>query len=314
VDETEKILEQSAIQKTSSQTCGGIPGTVFPNNTYGYGRIDVLAAYNYAKTLVPPAPTAVTAVGGNASAKVSWTAPPTQPGAGVTSYTVTVSPGGATATVEGTSTQAAVTGLANGTAYTFTVTATNELGTSPASSPSNAVTPAATGTSFVSLSDAGFKPLKVSTAQGGTVEWDVSGTTAHHIVDASGMGLFDSGAIQPGSSFSFQFAAAGAKTQTVFVALKANPKTGTVATTFTVTAATVDATPPYVYDVQIAFCPATCTPTFADWRSGAAHKLLFKSSDPAWQGAGTYYFRGRLDNTGAGKQSGWSKQKLITVN
>jgi len=96
--------------------------------------------------------------------------------------------------------------------------------------------------------------------------------------------------------------------------LKASPKTGTVATTFTITTATVDATAPYAYDVQIAFCPSTCTPTFADWKSGTTRKLTFKSSDPAWQGAGVYYFRARLDNTGAGKQSGWSKQKLITVS
>src|SRR5213078_702305 len=30
----------------SSQTCGGIASTVIPNNTFGYGRIDVLAAFN----------------------------------------------------------------------------------------------------------------------------------------------------------------------------------------------------------------------------------------------------------------------------
>jgi subtilisin family serine protease len=321
VDETEKILEQSAVPRTTTQTCGGIPGSTIPNNTYGYGRIDVLAAYNYAKTLVPGAPAGVTATAGNLSAKVSWTAPPTQPGAEVKSYTVTTSPGGATATVEGTSTQAAVTGLSNGTAYTFTVKATNALGTSPASNPSSPVTPAATGTSFVSLSDAGFKPAKVSTAQGGTVEWDVSGTGPHQVADGSGMGLFGSGPIQPGSSFAFQFAAAGGyavadgvKKGTVFVALKANPKTGTVTTTFTITAATVDANPPYAYDVQIAFCPSACTPTFADWKSGTTRKFTFKSSDPAWQGAGTYYFRARLDNTGNGKQSGWSKQRVIIVS
>jgi len=321
VDETEKILEQSAVHKDTLQTCGGIPGTQYPNNAVGYGRIDVLAAYNYAKTLIPAAPTGVTATSGHSSAKVSWTAPPTQPGAGVKSYTVTASPGGASSTVEATSTQAAVTGLANGTSYTFTVTATNALGTSPASTPSAPVTPSSSGTSFVSLSDTGFKPSKAPAAQGGTVEWDVSGTGPHQVVDSSGMGLFSSGPIQPGSSFAFQFTAAGgygvadsAKKGTVYVPVKASPASGPATTTFTITVATVDATAPYSYDVQIAFCATPCTPAFADWKSGPNRKFTFPSSDPARQGAGIYYFRARLNNTGNGKQSGWSKQKSITIS
>jgi plastocyanin len=320
VDETEKILQQSAVRKTTNQTCGGIPGSTFPNNIVGYGRIDVLAAYNYGKSLIPAAPTGVTATAGNASAKVAWTAPPTQPGAEVKSYTVTASPGSATATVEATSTQAAVTGLANGTAYTFTVTATNALGTSPASSPSSAVTPASTGTTFVALSDTGFKPAKAAAAQGGMVEWDVSGTGPHAAVDSSGMGLFDSGPIQPGSSFAFLFTAAGGygvadslKKGTVYVPVKASPASGPASTTFRVTVATVDAAAPYAYDVQIAFCPTACTPTFADWKSGTTRKFTFPSSDPARQGPGIYYFRARLRNGGNGTQSGWSKQKSITV-
>jgi serine protease AprX len=321
VDETEKILEQSAVQIVTSQTCGGISGSTFPNNSVGYGRIDVLAAYNYAKTLIPAAPTNVTATAGRASAKVSWTAPPTQPGSGVKSYTVTASPGGATSTVTGSSTQAAVTGLVNGTAYTFTVTATNELGTSPASSPSAPATPSATGTTFVSLSDAGFNPSKASAAQGGTVEWDVDGAGPHQVVDSSGMGLFSSGPIQPGSSFAFQFTAAGgygvadsAKKGTVYVPVKASPASGPASTTFTVIVATVNAVAPYSYDVQIAFCPTPCTPTFADWKSGTSRKFTFPSSDPARQGPGIYYFRARLNNTGNAKRSGWSKQKSIAIS
>ena len=64
-------------------------------------------------------------------------------GSPITSYTVTSSPGGKTAT--GASSPITVTGLTNGTAYTFTVTATNALGTGPASSPSNSVTPVGPG-------------------------------------------------------------------------------------------------------------------------------------------------------------------------
>ena len=87
---------------------------------------------------VPGAPTGVTATAGNAKATVSFTAP-ADGGSPITSYTVTSSPGGKTATGSGSSIM--VTGLTNGTVYTFTVKATNAVGTGPASAPSNSVTP-----------------------------------------------------------------------------------------------------------------------------------------------------------------------------
>ncbi len=95
----------------------------------------------YAFGSVPGTPTNVTATGGNAQATVSWDAPISDGGSPITQYTVTASPGGATANTAGTS--VTVTGLTNGTAYTFTVTATNSVGTGPASAASNAVTPTA---------------------------------------------------------------------------------------------------------------------------------------------------------------------------
>jgi uncharacterized protein with LGFP repeats len=90
---------------------------------------------------VPGAPTGLTAVAGNRQAMLTWTAAPAN-GSPVTGYTVTASPGGATATTTGATT-VAVTGLTNGTPYTFTVRATNAIGTGPASAPSTAVTPTA---------------------------------------------------------------------------------------------------------------------------------------------------------------------------
>ncbi len=48
VEEIEDILEQSAVAKFTDENCGGIPGTNIPNNTYGYGRINALAAVNLA--------------------------------------------------------------------------------------------------------------------------------------------------------------------------------------------------------------------------------------------------------------------------
>jgi hypothetical protein len=91
---------------------------------------------------VPDAPTNVTAVAGNQQATVTFTAPESNGGSTITSYTATSSPDGKTGTVSqsvnGTLT---VTGLTNGTTYTFTVTASNSAGTSGASSASNAVIP-----------------------------------------------------------------------------------------------------------------------------------------------------------------------------
>ena len=89
----------------------------------------------------PLAPAGVTAVRGDTSASVSWTAPDAN-GSPITGYTVTSSTGGRTCTWSTGPLSCTVTGLTNGTAYTFTVHATNGLGIGPASAASNSVTPA----------------------------------------------------------------------------------------------------------------------------------------------------------------------------
>lgn len=48
VELIEDILELTAVPLSTSQECGEITGTEFPNNTYGYGRIDALAAVKQA--------------------------------------------------------------------------------------------------------------------------------------------------------------------------------------------------------------------------------------------------------------------------
>jgi len=89
----------------------------------------------------PGAPTIGTASvsGTSGTASVTFTAPGSNGGASITSYTVTSSPGSFTGT--GGTSPISVTGLTNGTAYTFTVTATNSIGTGSASGASNSVTP-----------------------------------------------------------------------------------------------------------------------------------------------------------------------------
>ena len=44
IDQLEELLRKTAVQLTSAQTCGGVPGSQIPNNAFGWGRIDVKAA------------------------------------------------------------------------------------------------------------------------------------------------------------------------------------------------------------------------------------------------------------------------------
>ena len=97
---------------------------------------------------VPGAPTIGTATQtGPTTATVVYTAPASDGGTAITSYTATSSPAGGTGTLsQAGSGTITVTGLTTNTSYTFTVTATNAVGTGPSSAASNSVTPIAPST------------------------------------------------------------------------------------------------------------------------------------------------------------------------
>ena len=93
---------------------------------------------------VPGAPGQPTAVAGSGTGvvDVTFTAPGSDGGATITSYTVTANPGAATC-VRATAGTCSIVGLTPGTAYTFSVRANNSVGESSASTPSAAFTPKA---------------------------------------------------------------------------------------------------------------------------------------------------------------------------
>ena len=90
---------------------------------------------------VPGSPQGVHAVGGGASATITWAAEVSSGAGVILRYTATASPGGQSCTVPYPQTLCVVGGLTDGTAYVFTVTATNVSGTSSPSSPTNSVVP-----------------------------------------------------------------------------------------------------------------------------------------------------------------------------
>jgi uncharacterized repeat protein (TIGR01451 family) len=48
VTETEALLRGTALPRLTTEMCGGVPGSQVPNNTYGWGRLDTLAAVQMA--------------------------------------------------------------------------------------------------------------------------------------------------------------------------------------------------------------------------------------------------------------------------
>jgi uncharacterized protein YjbI with pentapeptide repeats len=96
----------------------------------------------------PGAPKAVQAVGVNTAIGVSWTAPTSNGGSPITTYTVSTSKGGAICSTTGATT-CTVTGLINGTRYAVRVRASNAKGEGRTSAKVRAMPSTAQNCSYV---------------------------------------------------------------------------------------------------------------------------------------------------------------------
>jgi hypothetical protein len=137
---------------------------------------------------IPGAPTIGTATAGDTQVSVTFSAPSSNGGSAITSYTATASPGGFTAS--GTGSPLLVTSLTNGVSYSFTVTATNGVGTSFASGASNSVTPkAAQVITFTNpgAQNFGAAPTLVASSTSGLTPLFTSSTTGVCTVTSGGL-------------------------------------------------------------------------------------------------------------------------------
>jgi plastocyanin len=170
----------------------------------------------------------------------------------------------------------------------------------------------------VTVADFKFTPGAVKPGLGSTILWTFNGPSSHTVTDSTGMGLFDSGPLGPGNTFSYPFSAAGIyaydctihptqMTGQVKVPVVASPTTGTVATWFTITWATITAPSGFTYEAQIKRPGAT---RWTIWTSGPSMFSMFQPDG----GTGTYSFRARLKKTSNNKASDWSVTRSITVN
>jgi hypothetical protein len=200
---TNQLVYALAWDGTNLYAAGGF-------TTAGGKAAAVAYVTNTPNTSVPSAPTNVTASAGNGQATVSFTAPASNGGPEITSYTVTSSPGNITAT--STSSPITVTGLTNGIAYTFTVTATNVVGTGLPSAASNSVTPATLSTvpgtpTGVSATAGNGQAIVTFTAPGSNggsaiIGYTVTSSPGNHVVTGGGSPITVTG-LTNGTAYTF---------------------------------------------------------------------------------------------------------------
>jgi plastocyanin len=170
----------------------------------------------------------------------------------------------------------------------------------------------------VAVSDFKFTPATVKPGQGVTVLWSFNGPSNHTVTDTTGMNLYDTGPMGPGTSFSYRFAAAGTYTYecTIHpgqmqgqskVPLLISPNMGNLSTVFNIGWASEAAPAGLAYDVQIK------RPGSNQWKIWMNTVSNPTATFVADGGTGTYSFRARLKKTST-QFSGWSTVKTLIVN
>lgn len=161
------------------------------NNQYTFTNVqnDLTVMALFAADAVPDAPRIDTVTPGNGQATVSF-APAWHNGRAITSYTVTVSPGGHL--LSGVASPLIVSGLSNGTPYAFTLIASNDLGAGPPSLPVSGVLPSPGPPTINSISTAANQATVFFTPHS-----DNGGEVTTFTVTASPGGRTASGATSP---------------------------------------------------------------------------------------------------------------------
>lgn len=223
----------SAFEGATSLTSIVIPSTVTLIDSNAFFNTPLLLNYTYCGRAilsgtgligkvrtcsVPGAPTIGTATStGTTTATVAFTAPGSNGGSTILSYTATSSPESITSTLtQAGSGTISVTGLTAGTAYTFTVKANNTNGNSSASAASNSITTTTPTTvpgapTSVIATATGQTTATVTftapTSNGGSTitsytSTSNSGSTTSPLVQ-SGSGTFTFTNLTPGASYTF---------------------------------------------------------------------------------------------------------------
>jgi plastocyanin len=176
--------------------------------------------------------------------------------------------------------------------------------------------PAGAATKTIGVVDFAFSPKGVTVAQGTTVNWQNTGTRTHTATQDSA--FFNTGNIAPGTTSAGKvLTAAGgypyhctlhpSMVGSVKVPVKVAPTSGTTATTFTITVATVAAPSGSVYDVQKR---VGTDGTWAAYMTGVTTASVSFTATTA----GTYFFRSTLRKVSTGAKTKPSPARSVTVS
>jgi plastocyanin len=166
-----------------------------------------------------------------------------------------------------------------------------------------------------------FAPILARPRIGQDVTWwnEVNNRQSHTATDTGPLGIFDSGTLGGGQTYTYRFTAAASYTYectlhyfygmigTVGVRGLASPPTGGVGTVFTITVATEDAPAGMVYDIQ----KRNPSGHFQPWITGATASTA--TFDSTGQPTGVYSFRSRLRRLSDEASTGYSPAFSIEV-